>query len=182
LAVEQKAKTRRFSRRVSDRTAREFADRWREAWNSRQPDRVVALCTDDVVWDDPLTERPEQGSQAVARYLERLWTTFPDLELTWLEAPFWSLDQSRIVLHWRLDGTMLGPIEPQGFAPTGRRLEAYGIDLFELRDGLVHSYTGFFDALALAQQIGLLPASGTHAERLAVTAQRLSARIERRRR
>ena len=74
---------------------------------------------------------------------------------------------------------MLGPADP-GFAPTGRPVEADGVDLLELRDGLVCNYVGFFDARGMAQQIGVLPASGSRAERLAVMLQRLGARIGRR--
>jgi SnoaL-like polyketide cyclase len=102
--------------------------------------------------------------------------------MEWRQEPFLSAGEARVVFHWRMTGTMRGPLEPLGFAPTGRSLDAEGIDVFELRDGLVCSYTGFFDARGMAQQIGLMPASGSHAERLSVAAQRLSARIERRRR
>ena len=49
--------------------------------------------------------------------------------------------------------------------------------MFELRDGLVRNYQGFFDARGMAQQIGLLPAHGSAAERVAVAAQRVTARI-----
>ena len=57
---------------------------------------------------------------------------------------------------------------------------AEGIDVFGLRDGLAESYEGFFDARAMAQQPGLLPAAGSAAERLAVAAQRITARVARR--
>jgi steroid delta-isomerase-like uncharacterized protein len=160
--------------------ARAFAGRWQTAWNSRLPAEVLALCTPDVTWQDPLTEGREHGPAAVRRYLESLWDAFPDMELTWTEAPLCSAEAGRIACRWRMTGTMLGSLEPQGFAPTGRRLDAEGIDLFELRDGLVGSYEGFFDARAMAQQLGLLPATGSAAERVAVAAQRITARVTRR--
>ena len=159
--------------------ARDFADRWQVAWNSRRAEEVTALCTDDVVWDDPMTERPEVGKPAVSAYLESVWRTFPDLEFTWPEGPYCSFDGPKLACHWRLTGTMLGPIDP-GFAPTGRRVEADGVDLLELRDGLVCGYVGFFDARGMAQQVGVLPAPGSRAERLAVMLQRLGERLGRR--
>lgn len=163
---------------LTDEFARDFADRWQIAWNSRIAAEVTALCTDDVVWDDPLTERPERGKAAVAEYLESVWATFPDLRFTWPEGPYCSFDGTKLACHWSVTGTMLGEADP-GFAPTGRSLAADGVDLLELRDGLVCNYTGFFDARGLAQQIGVLPASGSRAERLAVTLQRLGARLRR---
>ena len=164
---------------LTEEFARDFADRWQVAWNSRRPEQVTALCTEDVVWDDPLTEQPERGKSAVTAYLETAWRTFPDLEFTWPEGPFCSFDRTKLACHWHVTGTMLGPADP-GFAPTGRRVEADGVDLLELRDGLVCDYVGFFDARGMAQQIGLLPAPGSRAERLAVTLQRLGSQLRRR--
>jgi steroid delta-isomerase-like uncharacterized protein len=164
---------------LSEDFARDFAERWQVAWNSRRPEEVTALCTDDVRWDDPLTEASEHGKPAVAAYLEEVWRTFPDLHFIWPEGPFASFDGTKLACHWRVTGTMLGPAGP-GFAPTGRKVQADGVDLLELRDGLVCDYVGFFDARAMAQQIGVLPASGSRAERAAVVLQRLGARLGRR--
>jgi steroid delta-isomerase-like uncharacterized protein len=160
--------------------AREFATRWRTAWNSRVPDQVLTLCAPDVAWNDPLTEGRAHGTEAVRRYLESLWGAFPDMGLDWVEPPLCSLDAGRVACRWRMTGTMLGPLEPQGFAPTGRRLDAEGIDVFDVREGVAQGYEGFFDARAMAQQLGLLPASGSAAERVAVAAQRITAKVARR--
>jgi hypothetical protein len=59
-------------------------------------------------------------------------------------------------------------------------VQSDGVDLLELRDGLVCNYAGFFDARGMAQQIGVLPPPGSRAERLAVVLQRLGARLGRR--
>jgi steroid delta-isomerase-like uncharacterized protein len=164
---------------IDEQYARDFADRWQKAWNSRVPEEVTSLCTTDVLWDDPLTEEPERGRAAVADYLRAVWRAFPDLEFSWPEGPFASFDRAKVALHWHVTGMMLGPMDP-GFAPTGRHAEFDGIDLLELRDGLVCAYSGFFDARAVAQQIGVMPASGSAGERVAVALQRLGARIARR--
>jgi steroid delta-isomerase-like uncharacterized protein len=162
--------------------ARDFAERWQAAWNSRRPEEVAALCTDDVAWADPLTDGAERGRAAVTAYLESLWRTFPDLRFSWPEAPYCSYEKTKLACHWHVTGTMQGPTVPEGFAPTGRRIEADGTDLLELRDGLVCDYVGFFDARGLAQQVGILPARGSRAERIAVRLQRLTSRAGRRQR
>jgi steroid delta-isomerase-like uncharacterized protein len=161
--------------------ARDFADRWQIAWNSHDPAQVVALCTEDVVWDDPLTEKPERGREAVTTYLRSVWQALPDLRFTWPEDPYASFDGVKLALHWHVTGTMLGRMDPPGFAPTGKTFEIEGVDLLELRDGLVCRYSGFFDVRCVAQQIGVLPAPGSRGESLAVKAQNLAARLRRRR-
>jgi steroid delta-isomerase-like uncharacterized protein len=160
--------------------AREFAARWGAAWNSRDPAGVLALCTAEVLWHDPLTDGPVRGHEAVRRYLESLWAAFPNMEMEWVEPPLCSLEAGRLACRWRMTGTMLGSLEPQGFAPTGRRLDAEGVDVFGLEAGMVASYEGFFDARAMAQQLGLMPATGSATERMAVAAQRITARVARR--
>jgi steroid delta-isomerase-like uncharacterized protein len=160
--------------------ARDFAERWQQAWNARVPERVTALCTEDVCWEDPMTERPERGRQAVADYLRELWRAFPDLTFDWPEGPAAYYETAKLALHWHVTGTMLGPLEPPGFAATGRRIDLDGIDLLELRDGLVCAYTGLFDTRKVAQQVGALPAPGSPGERLAVGLQRLGVAVTRR--
>ena len=160
--------------------ARELSERWRAAWNSRRADEVIALCTADVAWEDPLTGGPQRGAAAVRAYLDGLWRAFGDLELEWKEAPLCSLDADRAAFRWHMTGTMTGALEPPGFAPTGRRLDAEGIDVFGFRDGLVDTYRGYFDARAMAQQLGLLPGDGSAGERVAVAAQRLAVGVGRR--
>jgi steroid delta-isomerase-like uncharacterized protein len=187
MAVEEKPPRRQADEGVGDKMpadeglARDFADRWQKAWNSHDPAQVVALCTEDVVWEDPLTERPERGREAVTEYLHAVWLALPDLRFIWPEGPYASFEGVKLALHWRVSGTMLGRMEPPGFAPTGRTFEIEGVDLLELRDGLVCAYSGFFDVRGIAQQIGALPAPGSRGERLAVRAQNLAARLRGRR-
>jgi steroid delta-isomerase-like uncharacterized protein len=176
MAVQERAQ----AAMPGERFALDFAERWQKAWNSRIPENVTALCTDDVSWEDPLTTQPERGHQAVAEYLRSCWRAFPDLEFTWPEGPYASFDRIKLALHWHVEGTLLGALDPPGFAPTGKRFDLDGVDLLELRDGLVCKYEGFFDARSVAQQVGVLPAAGSPAERVAVSVQRLGARFGRR--
>ena len=37
---------------VTTEWVEEFVDRWISAWNSQQPERVLELMTDDIVYDD----------------------------------------------------------------------------------------------------------------------------------
>ena len=166
---------------AGERFAQEFASHWQAAWNARIPERVTAMCTEDVRWEDPLTEQPQRGKVAVADYLRSVWRAFPDLTFTWPEGPYASFSGVKLALHWSVIGTMKGPMDPPGFAATGRRIALDGVDPIEVRDGLCSAYTGFFDVQAVARQIGAAPAQGSRAERVAVGFQRLAAEIARRR-
>ena len=64
-------------------------------------------------------------------------------------------EQSAAV-EWRMEGTFDG--QPfQGIDPTGRRLEIRGLDLLEIEDGEIVSNTAYYDGMAFARQVGMMP-------------------------
>ena len=75
-------------------------------------------------------------------------------------------------------GTHTGPLDPPGFAPTGRRWELDGVDLHEYRDGRVSRLRIAFDMLSATRQLGLMPEAGSRAESALAMAQRSAARVE----
>lgn len=56
---------------------------------------------------------------------------------------------------------MRGPVEPPGFAPTGRRMRMDGVDLWTMRDGRIARYHAFYDMTELARQLGIVPPVGS---------------------
>ena len=154
----------------------EFADIWQEAWNSRDAEQVLDLCVEDIIWDDPLTPEAAVGHAEVRNYLELNWRAFPDMTFSWPEQAYSADDGNRLALHWRVEATLLGDMTPPGFAPTGKRFQADGVDLLHLKDGRVVWYQGYFDRQGAAEQLGIMPAPGSRSEKIMVKLQRLSTR------
>ena len=46
---------------LDEQVAREFAERYLEAWNSHDAERIEPLVTGDVVWLDPALPEPARG-------------------------------------------------------------------------------------------------------------------------
>ena len=63
---------------------------------------------------------------------------------------------------------MSGPLDPPGFAPTGRSMEVEGVDLWTMRDGRIARYRAFYDINDLARQLGHRAAAGSRAEKAMV--------------
>lgn len=158
---------------------RSFADRWLAGWNDHDAEALVALCAEDVLWEDPALPGPERGRQAVRDYLAGTWQMFPDLAFTLPEPSMVGLEGPRAAQVWRMTGTMLGSDPWAGFASTGKRMEIEGIDLYEFRDGLVSHYRGRYDLAEVARQLGLAPARGSRAERTMARLQRTAMRLRR---
>ncbi len=83
-----------------------------------------------------------------------------------------------------MTGTFTGDLQLWGkpalaYAPTGRRVEIEGVDVYELRDGLICHWMIHYDLLGLSQQFGLFPPNDSPMIGLLVRLQRLAARVRR---
>jgi hypothetical protein len=69
-----KERDRAFTAFIED-----FGPRWADAWNSHDPDRVLDLMTEDVVYDDSAWPSTMRGHSEVRQFLDYTWRAFPDL-------------------------------------------------------------------------------------------------------
>ena len=152
------------------------------AVNAQSAEAVAALCTEDVVWEDPAAPHPLHGREAVRRFhRDTMFRALPDARIELIDGPYLSLDRARVAVRSRITGTMTGPMEPPGFAPTGGLIEFETAEFWHFCGDLLARQTVVLDMLALARQIGAAPRRGTLAERVSVRLQRLAARRTRRR-
>ena len=156
---------------------REFGHAYLAAWNSRDPEAVAARMAPDVVWIDPAMPEPARGPGEVAQFARDSFTAFPDLSLEEPGDPALTPDSLVAYVPWRMRGTNTGPIDPPGFAPTGRAIVVDGIDVWRFRDGLLWRYEAVYDFNGLAAQLGLVPPRGGAAERTMARMQRLRAKL-----
>jgi steroid delta-isomerase-like uncharacterized protein len=152
--------------------AREFANafgaRWLEAWNSRNPSRLLELMSEDIVYDDSAWPKTMRGHEDVREFLEHIWRAFPDLTFELLEGPYVDPTAPRAAYWWRAHGTHQGTLEPAGLRPTGKPVEFDGVDFHHYRDGKVERLRIIFDMAGAMRQLGVLPAAGTREERTIV--------------
>jgi steroid delta-isomerase-like uncharacterized protein len=167
-----------------DTITTEFLDSFLEgygaAWAAGDGQQMAALCAPDVVWVDAAWPEPARGPDEVARIIEWNFIGVPDLHFEADEPPAISADGKTAYLRWVLKGTNTGPIDPPGFAATGRSLDVPGLDEYRFRDGLLAHYEAYYNQLPLLRQIGVVP---THESRLwpvLMRLQHLSARRIRR--
>ena len=156
---------------------REFGERYLAAWNALDPDAVAACAHEDVIWRDPALPEPAHGREGVADFVRESARSFPDLAFSELGDPATTDDGRVAYAPWLMTGTNTGPIDPPGFAPTGKRVELRGIDVWQFRDGLIWRYQAVYDFSEIARQLGLMPPRGGFAEKAMVRAQRLRSRL-----
>ena len=157
--------------------AEEFFERYLAAWRSHQPERLLELMTDDIVYDDSSWPETMRGHAEVREFLDFIFRGWPDVSFERVGGALVASDGPRAAFWWRGHGTNSGPIDPPGVPATGKRIEFEGVDLHEYRDGKVARLRIVFDMADLGRQMGLLPDRGSFGERAMVMLQRLKSRM-----
>jgi steroid delta-isomerase-like uncharacterized protein len=136
--------------------------------------------TEDVVYDDSAWPTTMHGHSDVRTFLDSVWRAFPDLRFQWVEGPYILHGEPKVAWYWKGSGTHTGPLDPPGFAATGKRLEFEGADLHEYRDGRVARLRIVFDMMDVGRQLGVVPKAGSPVEKAGAAAHRLGMSLRRR--
>ena len=166
--------------RLTHERARDLFERFYELLNQHDPRQIPAIFTDDIVFVDDASPDTVRGHGDMERFLGSIWRAFPDFRFELAEGPYLSEDGG-VAARVRVTGTMTGPLDPPGFAPTGRRLDTEYGGFYELDGDRIRRGRIIVNMQAAAVQLGALPPPGSRGERVAVLMQRLQARLMRRR-
>jgi steroid delta-isomerase-like uncharacterized protein len=124
----------------------DLIQRYTDAWGSRDPDKIVALHTDDTTFHAHIGQDPAQGKDAVRQAFADLFAQFPDLAFRpvaqRIGRDFW-------VAEWRMSGTLAG---------TDARFDVDLVDVLTVENGLVRSKDSYVDAVSMQAQLGLVAA------------------------
>src|SRR5260221_10253574 len=124
-----------------------------EVINGGNLDRADGLVTADYV--EPQHMPGAEGRQGIAvakAFLSMMRGVFPDyhFELEDLIA-----EGDKVVARLTVSGSHRG--EMMGLAPTGKRIQTSGIEVFRVADGKLAEHWATFDALGMLLQIGMVP-------------------------
>ena len=158
----------------------DFGQRWLEAWNSQDADKVLACMAQDIVYDDDAWPTTMRGHAEVREFLEHIWRAFPDMRFEVVDGPYIDPEAPKVAWYWRGFATHTGPLEPPGLAPTGKRVEFEGGEFDEYRNGKLVRLRMVFDVADSMRQLGVLPAAGSRAEQAIALLAGLRARFRRR--
>src|SRR5215211_198312 len=158
----------------------DFLERWDAAWDSHQPERVLDLMTDDIVYNDSGWPTPMRGHADVREFLEFTWRALPDAQFRAIDGPYLHPAEPKASFYWRGTATNTGRTDPPGLEATGKSVEFYGADFHEYRDGKVARLTIVFDMAEVMRQLGALPLRGSREERMLIKVTNLRGKLARR--
>jgi steroid delta-isomerase-like uncharacterized protein len=128
------------------------------SWDAHDPDRALALLSDDIVWRDVSVPEPMHGKAAIRPYLQGWFTAFPDMSARTKNRV---VTEDQVAAEVEFTGTNSGPMQMAPGAPampaTGKQVKGQGTYFVRIRNGkgvAVHTYP---DAAGMMMQLGLLP-------------------------
>lgn len=146
------------------------------AFSEHDVDKVIALHTPDALLETPAVTGTVRGRAAIAVEFTSLFRTFPDFQFLMDELEVYVAGSGRVAARWHFTGTMKGPLDPPGYAPTGKKASVTGVCLYEFQDGLIARHTIVYDTMGMLQQVGIMPAADSAQARLIAGLQRLMVR------
>jgi steroid delta-isomerase-like uncharacterized protein len=134
---------------------RELLEHYVERYNAGDLDACMELYADDAVQFMP--DGTFVGRSVIGERLARELAGFPDIN--WTVTSFVE-EGDTFADEWTFVGTHSGPFAlPDGteLPPTGRRVELKGMEFVQMRDGKIVVDNLYYDTLAIAAQLGLVP-------------------------
>ena len=134
---------------------RDFAEQNVQLYNAGDLEGLVSLYTEDAVLVTPYGTA--QGRAAIREQWSRDKAAFPDRTLT-IDVIVEQSDTIASEFTWAATNT--GPlVQPDGteLPPTGKRVEFKGMSLVPVRGGKIAVHHMYFDNMAVAGQLGLVP-------------------------
>lgn len=137
-------------REAFDAIAAKDLDRLAKTWDAQSTDNFIALGIEVT------------GESDLRTFFAELFAALPDLTMS--VEDIHDVDERTAVGQWRMQGTFSGgPF--QGIQPTGRTVDLRGIDVMRFENGVLRHNDVYYDGLAFARQIGLLPAAESRGDR-----------------
>lgn len=91
-----------------------------------------------------------------------MFKAFPDWKFEVLDIV---AEGEKAAVRWRASGTFTGPVNFEGMAPNGARVEAEGCDVLTIRDGKIVSNYAYMNGAEMMRQLGALPPQGSIQEK-----------------
>lgn len=167
--------------RLTPEGARALFEHIYEVVNERDTRRIPEIFTEDIEFQDDAWPQVMRGHAEVEEFLRALWRAMPDLRFELVEGPYLAENGRHAAARVRVAGTVTGPVDPPGFAPTDSPMTTEFAAFYELEGERIKRERVILNMNDVGTQFGALPPPGSPGERIGVLLQRLAALRMRRR-
>jgi steroid delta-isomerase-like uncharacterized protein len=129
-------------------------DAWATAWTSHDIDKVLALFTDDCIYEDVAMGVVNKGQKQLRDFGSNYFATFPDVVLT-LQTRF--VAGSFGSAEWLMKGTQKGDMP--GMPASNKVMSVRGATVYEFQGDKIKRNSDYWDIATMLKQLGFMPAS-----------------------
>jgi steroid delta-isomerase-like uncharacterized protein len=126
----------------------DIAQAWIAAWNSHDPDAVLALFTDDAIYEDVTLGVVNHGSAELRGFAEGFFTAVPDVKFDLVNS---SVSGNHGFIEWVSSGTDVG------IYGTGKQISVRGATIIDLQGDKISRNSDYYDSATILREVGLLP-------------------------
>src|SRR5256885_5557793 len=121
-------------------------------WSAHDLDRLLALFTDDAIYEDVTMGAVNRGAAELRAFAEGFFSGFPDVTFE-LRSAF--ANGASGGAEWILRGTHTGDLP--GMPATRKRVEVRGASIIEFAGEKIRRCSDYWDMAAFLKQLGLMP-------------------------
>ena len=124
-----------------------------EAWNSHDVEAILAMHTDDSVFENHTSGGKGVGKAAIREILSGVFSAFPDIRF---EARRTYIRDSLVTQEWTATGTLAVPYTRGSTTvqPTGRKVSWKGVDVIPFAGDLVARKDVYVDSIEFLKALG----------------------------
>ena len=129
-----------------------------EAWNRHDIDAILAMHTQDSVFENHTSGGKGAGKAAIREILNGVFSAFPDIHF---EARRTYVRDGLVVQEWTASGTLAIPYSrgARTVQPTGRKISWNGVDVIPFVGELVARKDVYVDSLGFLRALGFTEAA-----------------------
>jgi steroid delta-isomerase-like uncharacterized protein len=124
------------------------AEAWIAAWNSHDAEKLAALFTEDVMYEDIPFGEVNHGRQELRKFAASEFEAVPDLKV---ELKNSSIQGGHGSIEWLFTGT------DKGIFKTGKQFSVRGASIITVKNGKISRNVDYYDVTTMMRQVGQLP-------------------------
>ncbi len=124
-----------------------------DAWNSHDVEAILAMHTEDSVFENHTSGGKGYGKNAIREILKGIFAAFPDIRF---DARRTYVRDGLVAQEWTATGTLAVPFTKGSTTvqPTGQKLSWNGVDVIPFVGNLVARKDVYVDSMSLLRALG----------------------------
>jgi steroid delta-isomerase-like uncharacterized protein len=137
--------------RAQETALEQVLDDWGRYWSSHDMDGLLALFTDDVIYEDVTMGAVNHGKDELQRFGQGFFVGFPDVTF---EVTSRFAGGTSGAIEWVMRGTHRGDLP--GMPATGKQVDVRGTSIIEFAGDKIRRCSDYWDMATFLKQLGLM--------------------------